>query len=952
MNQSFSISGGGVTGNLFRSINWISHALGSPNSWPIPLKVLLKTLFHSRQPMFIFWGSENYQFYNDAFSQSLGIEKQNSAMGQRAEDCWAEFWPALKPQLELVMNEAGSTCYENQKFQMFRNGKVEDIYWTSSYSPIFNENGSVGGAFVVCNETTAQILAQNELIESERRYREARNFLTLTLENAQAGTWHIDLRTNEVVASPGTAAICGVGDISDNVFKVIGERIHPDDHDEVNRIWQKCVQERTGYSHEYRIIRTDGAVRWVLSRGQVTEGADGSPAYFSGILADITEEVQARIQIEKARQELATERQKLEVIIDESPAGIGVFRGPTFIIEKVNSEWESLVSPRDHLGKEFLEAYPEMKATKIPKMMTEVFETGKTFSAQEMKLLIEVKAEIFEERYYDCSYVRILDGQGKPYGVFCHALNVTARVQTRMQLEAKESSLRLNEKRLSRALTISKVGFYDWDVQNDIGIFSDQLCSDWGIKSGITLHEAISRVHPDDRQRIVKLIKESLLTGDPYRNEYRIIRPDGSEIWVEVQGQVFYDGEGKPYNYVGTSIDVSQRKQFLKELELAKNEAESANHMKSVFLANMSHEIRTPLGVIIGFSEIAMQANQSEAERDGALNRILRNAKHLATIANDILDLAKVEADKFEPEIIEISTNTFFSDIVESASVKAREKGLRFISYLEDEVPLKIQTDPTRLKQILMNLIGNSIKFTSRGEVRLNFKQVFRNEKTYLKFEVSDTGIGLTKSQSERLFEPFSQADSSTTRKYGGTGLGLMLSRKLARSLGGEVSLVSSKLNSGSLFEVIVENTKLQNPELRSHLHLENFDTKEVSDLSGLKVLLVEDSIDNQELIGRYLTYAGAKVDFRVNGQEGVLAALKNDYDIVVMDVQMPVMEGYEAASLLRSKKYRKPIIALTAHAMRGEKEKSLEAGFSDYLTKPVDRKALLAAIHRLSSMH
>ncbi len=389
----------------------------------------------------------------------------------------------------------------------------------------------------------------------------------------------------------------------------------------------------------------------------------------------------------------------------------------------------------------------------------------------------------------------------------------------------------------------------------------------------------------------------------------------------------------------------------LADLAKAKTEAESANVSKSMFLANMSHEIRTPIGIILGFSDLILRTEQSKEEQQIALERIHRNAQQLASLVDDILDLAKVEADKFEPEIVEFSLDALLTEIVEANAVAAASKSISLELSIECDPCHTFFTDPTRLKQILNNLLSNAIKFTHRGEVKVILKDEVdkQSARRTAVIEVSDTGIGLTETHQERLFEPFSQADSSMTRQYGGTGLGLLISRKLARSLGGDLTLLSTTPSKGSCFQVRIPSAH------ESNFFGSNAETVSISfgkptvdrGLLGYKVLLVEDSLDNQALIGKYLGDAGAVVEFRCNGEQGVSAAMTNDYDVVLMDIQMPVMEGNVATANLRASGYVKPIIALTAHAMRGEKEKSIAAGFSDYVTKPVNRRALILTLQQ-----
>jgi len=528
-----------------------------------------------------------------------------------------------------------------------------------------------------------------------------------------------------------------------------------------------------------------------------------------------------------------------------------------------------------------------------------------------------------------------------------NAMNELQSLNQHLEDRVKERTARLE---LSQK--IAQMGQWDCELGGRFIHISSEINTIFGFsdKRVITRHQLFKSIYLDDRMALINAYYKTIKHQIPFRLELRIVRPDGQIRFITISARVDLNNTTKML--FGIAQDISEHKRAEESARRAlieKTNAESANNAKSAFLANMSHEIRTPLTAIIGFSEMLLAKKQNNNDDKESLNTIFKNSKHLLQVINEILDFSKIESEKLDIEVLPIVLTEILSDLESVMKLNASIKEIDFKLVIDYPIPKIIHSDPTRLKQILFNLVNNAIKFTDQGYVQLSIG--YNSTNSSIEFDIIDTGIGIERDKLNLLFTPFTQADSSTTRKHGGTGLGLYISKRLIEKLGGDIQIESIKdlgtklhfkINAGeidpsSLLRKPYKQQILQTSESRSVIN---------QPLLG-SILLVDDSPDNRKLVSALLSSHAVDIAQAENGKQAIEISLANEFDLILMDIQMPIMDGVEATKWLRSTGYKKPIIALTANAMKEEQERYLEAGCDDFLSKPIDQSIFFKILNK-----
>ena len=784
-----------------------------------------------------------------------------------------------------------------------------------SFQPLRNTLGAVTGVIATTVDITTAVKAKEELRRKNEVIIETQRVLAEATKVAKIGFFEWDLITNAVTLSEQMQTDWGAksGLSADELV----ECIVPLDRERIKDMVDQAIRNGTPYRQEYRIRRPgEDEVVWIEAQGSVFYGTDGAPVSFIGTSVDIS----FRKNAENESRAIANSIPQMAWSAD-----------PQGHIHWFNQRWY------DYTGL----TYEDMRgwgwrAVHSPEHLERVVQKYRDCFSQgiDWEDVFPLRAADGSYRWFLSRAAPIRNESGRILNWFGTNTDITAQLEndsalTRLAavVESSRDFVAMADAEL-RPMFINQggrtmTGFGDRDVVN--ASFADFFPAEE--------HEKLNA------EIIPTLLAERYWEGEMHFRHFR------TGVLIPVLFNLFpiVDAKNVIIGFATVTRDISDQKRFAANLEEAKDAAEKANSAKSVFLANMSHEIRSPLGAIMGFSDLLKRSDITKDELASFITIIDRNSHHVLRIIDDILDLSKVEAGKMLIEHIVFSLPEMLADFTSLMGLRAREKGIDFELKIPTTIPECIVSDPTRLRQILTNVVGNAIKFTERGRVQVAVNYHDRE----LVFAVSDTGVGLTKEQSDKLFQAFQQADVSTTRKFGGTGLGLVLTRRLAEAMGGVFYLKESRPGSGSTFVASVSielkpGTKMVDSAKLEFVTSAPRAVEPSKPLVGMRLLVVDDSPDNQALFKLMLTKLGATVDVGRDGYEGVNLALTNEYDAVLCDIQMPRMDGYEAVAELKRRSYAVPIIALTAHAMKEEYDRALAAGFTDFLSKPIQKDSLI----------
>jgi two-component system sensor histidine kinase/response regulator len=788
--------------------------------------------------------------------------------------------------------------------------------------------------------------------------------LLISTEAANLWVWEVD-SNSQLVWDQNPPKVLGLDRATTaERWKAFDRCMQPEELARINGELRTAFAERRGrLSHRFTAIAVDGKTPvYLQTRADISYDEQGKAIRVIGVTADISEEVQRTKRLE---QELVNANQLQERLsIAARAAGLWIWERNPHSREFI---WDAN-SPKE-LGLEnvpYAEFQTRLKQFAPPE---DVMSSGSTISKA-----LEAKA-----RNYSLSYrTRNADGtlchrlstaeivyaeNGEPRRIIGVTRDITKDVHTTETIQRQAEEERVLRERLSTAAKAA--GIHCWQVSypGPQLVWSENVAAELGeAAAALPYSELLQRmnenVHPDDVGKLNKAAAPSAHPEEIQTVEFRRVMPDGTLRTFRTHERYFNRQEGGAITAIGATIDVTEHVNIQARLKEQAEQAQAANVAKSAFLANVSHEIRTPMNGIIGMTHLLLDTPLNETQREFA-ETVRGSADALLTVINDILDFSKIEAGKLDIENIEMDLRGNVEDVGAMLKFQAESRALELHIHVHPEVPDRVLGDPQRIRQCLINLVGNAIKFTRDGRIVVEvFGVGNQNGRMLLHFEVRDTGIGLAPEVAQKLFQPFTQADSSTTRQFGGTGLGLSIVKRLVEMMGGTVG-VDSELGRGSNFwftlplETVITRAA---PVTALDAVRESAATRRYSG----SALLVEDNPINQKVASRFLERFGLSVTIANDGAAGVRAFEARRYDLVLMDLQMPVMDGLQATQRIREieasrtggrqASARTPVIALTANAMTGQRERCIAAGMDGFLSKPLQSEQLHDVVARYCS--
>lgn len=968
-----------------RELDWSKTPLGRMETWPQSLRIAVGICLNSRFPMFVWWGAQHINIYNDSYVPMLG-KRHPEALGKPAEGTWKDIWAVVGPQADAVMLRGEATWNERVVLMMERHGYVEETYFTWSYSPIYDESGGIGGLFCACFEETQRVLAERErdrLLEenqSERMrladaFSQSPSFLAIL-----RGPEHVfEFANDRYRQLVGERDVVGMRlrealpEIEGQGFIEILDRVYASGEPFVGNAMRAVLRRRSGGALEeafvdfvYQPMRDrEGRVAGILVHGvDVTErlrveARDGFLVKLEDALRPLTEPADI----------MATSTRLLGEHLDADRCAYADVEADadTFnLIGDFNRDVPSIVG--------------RYKFTDFGEEVLRLMRAGQPYVVSDVETH---QPPIGDLSYYRKTMIRaVICVPLLKAGRFVAAMAVhqaaprrwtpgEAELLTHVASRCWES---IERTRVSRTLSESEAKFrqladampqivFSADPDGNVDYFNRQWYEYTGLPEGMSGFESWKAVHTEEGlRRVAEAWPRALHTGQPYEIEYPLRRHDGKYRWHLGRALPIRDASGKVVRWFGTNTDIHDRKQTEQALaasleaeQEARSQAELASRMKDEFLATLSHELRTPLNAILGWSHMMRRENVTPEQLARGADVIERNARSQAQIIEDLLDMSAIISGKVRLDVAErIDLPAIVAAAIETTRPAADAKRIEVRGEIDPLELTHIGGDPNRLQQVVWNLLSNAIKFTpDSGRVTVRVARVDDR----VEISVADTGEGIGVDFLPYVFDRFRQADATTTRRHGGLGLGLSIVKQLVELHGGSVRVESAGKGKGTTFFVTlpvdVEYAKAEAESRPREGRANSIAVPGARDrIEGTRVLVVDDDADARELVKRLLEERGARVTIAGSSQDALRALGSTEFDVLVSDIGMPGEDGHTLMRQVRElppeRGGRIPSVALTAYARAEDQMKAIRAGFQMHLAKPVEPAELIAMVARL----
>jgi PAS domain S-box-containing protein len=798
------LNGGGEMGEMIRSYNWSDTPLGHPDQWPLSLRTTLGIVLHSAFPMFLFSGKDLICFYNDAFRPSLGVEGKHPAIGKKGKEVWTEIWDFVGPMIEGVMAKGEPVYFEDQLIGYFRNGKIEDIYWTFSYSPAYGDDGKVDGVFVTCTETTSKVQMLKSLEESEQRFRvmaESTEILIALSDETGGATYFNKAWSSFTGRSEQELLRFGWADL-----------LHDDDKQPFLDVYLRALEMKEPFTGEFRILNREGEYRWLLAKGPVRKSSDGSFAGYISSGIDITE----RKIVEK---QLQDSEQRVRSIVESAPFPIGVYVGREMRIALLNqSIMDVWGKGYDIVGKLYSEVLPELENQEIFEQLDKVYTTGIPFHARNQRVDLVVNGKL-QPYYFNYSFTPLHDAEGKIYGVMNTAAEVTDLHLAKQMVEQSERNFRNMILQAPVAMCILTGPEHVVEIANEL------MLELWGKPTESVMHKPIFVGLPDAKnQGLEQVMANVYKTGETFMASempVMLLRKGKQEtVYQNFVYEPYKDSEGTILGVLAITIDVTAQvvaRQKIeeivaartKELELANKDLQQSNADLAQFAYIASHDLQEPLRKIMTFSQMLETSlgDNINTQARNYFNKINNSSLRMHTLIRDVLtysELTKKEGMYAPVDLYQIIENikADFELLIEQKKASIVFKRLPTIEAI-----------PLQMSQLFGNLISNALKFVKKDvdpvvtitvlkptNEELNRSALPENVE-YCKIQVSDNGIGFKQEYAEQIFNIFQRLHRKSD--FEGTGIGLAMCKKIALNHHGDINANGSS-EEGAVFNVIL----------------------------------------------------------------------------------------------------------------------------------------------------